>query len=241
MYEKKKIVVIEDRRKATKYDDVAIETGLKIFINGKEFSTLLCSPENLDYLARGLLFTSGIDRISSFSIKKKYCYVETEKPLNFCKKTIFSGCGSASSSTRIKKIKKTSFKISSEKILSLMREFQGLAKVYKLTGGTHCAGISDGERILFFHEDIGRHNAVDKVIGECLSKGISTTDRIMLLSGRISSEIVLKAASAGIPIIASKSAPTTFGIKIANLYGLTLVGFVRGKRMNVYTNNWRIV
>lgn len=241
MFEKRKIVVIENEKRGKKFDDVAIETALKIFINGKEFLTVLCSPENLDCLARGILFTSGIHRISSFSIKKKYCFVETEKPLSFCRRTIFSGCGGTISSTKSKKIKKNSFKISCEKILSLMKEFQSLAKVYKLTGGTHCAGISDGERILIFHEDIGRHNAVDKVIGECVLKGISISEKIMFLSGRISSEIVFKSASAGIPIVVSKSAPTTYGIKIANLYGITLVGFVRGKRMNVYTNNWRIM
>ncbi len=245
MYEKRKIVVVENGRRKSKYDDVAAESGLRIFVNGKEFITLLCSPENLDYLARGIIFTSGLtgekNRVRSFSIKGNYCYVETEKTIAPYGKIVSSGCGRISHIAGVRKSKPDNFRVSAERILFLMKEFQKLAVVYKLTGGVHCVGISDGEKIIFFHEDIGRHNAFDKVIGECLAKGVSTSKKIILSSGRISSEIVLKSAAAKIPVVVSKAAPTTYAIALAKLYSITIAGFVRGSRMNIYTHAGRII
>ena len=100
--------------------------------------------------------------------------------------------------------------------------------------------MCDTESILVFSEDIGRHNAIDKVFGQCLLEDIPTDGRIIITSGRISSEILLKVAKRNIPIIISKSAPTDLGVRLASDLGVTLVGFVRGKRMNVYTNGWRV-
>jgi FdhD protein len=177
----------------------------------------------------------------TFSIKGNYCYVETERTPVWCRKTVFSGCGSMVYAPMIRKNIFDSFRISAERIFMLMKEFQKLAMVYKRTGGVHCAGISDGEKIISFHEDIGRHNAFDKVVGECLAKGISMARKIILSSGRISSEIVLKSAVVGIPVIVSRAAPTTYAIKLAKLYSITIVGFARGRRMNIYSHTRRIV
>jgi FdhD protein len=105
----------------------------------------------------------------------------------------------------------------------------------------HSAALCENGKILVFSEDIGRHNAMDKVFGECLMKGIPTEDRLVVTSGRISSEILLKVARRQVPILISKSAPTSLGVKLAERLGITLVGFVRGKRANVYANNWRVV
>ncbi|MCM8789283.1 MAG: formate dehydrogenase accessory sulfurtransferase FdhD [Candidatus Omnitrophica bacterium] len=245
MYEKRQVVLFKNRKKTKKIDAVVVETGLKIFLNGKKLFTLLCSPENLDYLAKGIAFSSGIvkrkEEIKSLLIKDSCCYLETTVPVKLCERMISSGCGGTVNFFRkIEKNKNTNFKISAREIFCLMDEFQKLAKVYRLTGGVHCAGISDGERIMSFHEDIGRHNALDKVIGECFSKDISVSNKIILSSGRISSEITLKAATVGIPVIVSRSAPTTYAIRLARLFDITLVGFVRGKRMNIYTSSRRI-
>ena len=89
-------------------------------------------------------------------------------------------------------------------------------------------------------EDIGRHNAIDKIFGECMMEDIPTEDRIVVTSGRVSSEILLKVSRRNIPIIISKSAPTNLGVRLANEMGITLLGFARGKRVNAYTNDWRI-
>jgi FdhD protein len=94
--------------------------------------------------------------------------------------------------------------------------------------------------ILIFSEDIGRHNAIDKIFGKCLLEGIQADDRMIITSGRVSSEILLKAAKREIPIIISRSAPTNLAVKLADKLGITLIGFARGRRINIYTNDWRV-
>ena len=121
-----------------------------------------------------------------------------------------------------------------------MKEFQHNSEVFKLTGGVHSAALCDKENILMFSEDIGRHNAIDKILGQCFWEGIPTENRVVLTSGRISSEILSKMAKRGIPIVVSRSAPTDLAIRTAENLGITLIGFVRGKRMNIYANDWRI-
>ena len=122
-----------------------------------------------------------------------------------------------------------------------MDEFIQRSEVFKATGGVHSAALCDTKNILVFNEDIGRHNAIDKIFGECLLKDIPTDERLVITSGRVSSEILLKVARRNIPIIISKAAPTDLGVKLANDLGMTLLGFVRGKRINAYANEGRIV
>jgi FdhD protein len=130
--------------------------------------------------------------------------------------------------------------VSIRDILALVAEFQHRSEVYRATGGVHSAALCDTKSLLIFSEDIGRHNAIDKIFGQCLLEDIPTDDRIVITSGRISSEILLKVARRNVPIIVSKSAPTNLGVRLANDLGITLLGFVRGKRMNAYTHDWRI-
>ena len=117
---------------------------------------------------------------------------------------------------------------------------QDKALLFKSTGGVHSAAIAERDQILFYSEDIGRHNAVDKIVGECILKDISLEDKILLTSGRISSEIVIKGAKLGLPLIVSRSAPTSLAVELARETGITLVGFARGKRLNIYSHSVRI-
>ena len=130
--------------------------------------------------------------------------------------------------------------ISTPEVLALVNEVQHRSQIYRATGGVHSAALCDTKDILVFSEDIGRHNAIDKIFGECILNDIATDDHIIITSGRISSEILLKVAKRNVPLIVSKSAPTNLGVRLADDLGVTLVGFVRGKRMNVYTHAWRI-
>ncbi len=176
--------------------------------------------------------------------------VETEGTGELAREALFkrfitSGCGrgasfySAADATGQKV--ESQLEMSAHEVFTLVGEFQHRSWTYRATGGVHSAALCDTKNILLFSEDIGRHNAIDKIFGECVLKDIPTDDRIIITSGRISSEILLKVAKRNIPILISKSAPTDLGVKLANDLGVTLLGFVRGKRINAYTNNWRIM
>ena len=113
--------------------------------------------------------------------------------------------------------------------------------LYKETGGCHGAAIFDSNgKILSVKEDIGRHNAIDKVIGDLLLLGKKFNDKILISTGRLTGDSVLKAIRAKIPIVASLSAAIESGIRLAFAYGITLIGFVRGARLNIYTHPERI-
>ena len=237
-------------------DVVAKESPLTIILNNREVVTLLCSPANLRYLAVGFLFSEGLlkskDEIRKILVddRRGVVRVETEgdeelAPDALFKRFITSGCGRGASfysaidaQDQVKV--ESRLKISTLEILALVHEFQHRSQVYRSTGGVHSAALCDIRDILVFNEDIGRHNAVDKIFGACILDNIATDDHILITSGRISSEILLKIARRNVPVLVSKSAPTNLGVKLANDLGVTLVGFVRGKRMNVYTHNERI-
>jgi FdhD protein len=237
-------------------DVVTKEFPLTIILNNEELVTLLCTPKDLNYLAIGFLFSEGLletkDEIKNVLVddRRGVVRVETNEektPANeIFKRIITSGCGRGASFYRATDMQnqtkiESRTEISADEVFSLVTEFQHRSEVFLATGGVHSAALCDTASILVFNEDIGRHNAIDKIFGECLLKDIPTDGRMVITSGRISSEILLKVARRNIPILISKSAPTNLGVKLASDLGITLLGFVRGKRMNVYTNDWRIV
>lgn len=237
-------------------DIVTKEIPLTIILNNQELVTLLCSPTDLEYLAVGFLFSEGLlkskDEIKKIIVDEQrgVVRVETEEDKGLSSELLFkrlitSGCGRGASFYSVADVKdqakvESQVVISAQEVFSLVSEFNHRSQAYRATGGVHSAALSDAKGILVFSEDIGRHNALDKVFGECLLKDIPTSDRMFLTSGRISSEILLKVAKRNIPILISKSAPTNLGVRLAGELGITLIGFVRGKRMNVYTHNWRL-
>lgn len=250
------ILRITEEERTRQEDAVVKESPLTIIFNGQELVTMLCSPSRQKYLALGFLESEGLIHSKEdikqvlFNQKRGTVRVETNQPspidgdLLF-KRHITSGCGKgttfysvadAINQTRVD----SKATLEPSRVYSLMKEFQHRSEVFKDTGGVHSAALSDGESILIFSEDIGRHNAIDKIFGECLWEGKSAEDCIILTSGRVSSEILFKIVKRGIPIIVSKSAATDVAIRTAEDLGITLVGFVRGRRMNVYSNDWRI-
>jgi len=238
-------------------DVVAREFPLTIILNNQELVTLLCSPKDLNYLALGFLFSEGLievkDEIKKIMVddQRGVVRVETNEAKMAANELIFkrfitSGCGRGASFYSAADVQnqakiESGIEISTREVLSLVRDFQQHSHIYRTTGGVHSAALCDTQSILVFSEDIGRHNAIDKIFGECVLKDIPTDERVVITSGRISSEILLKVAKRNIPVIVSKSAPTDLGVKLANDLGITLLGFVRGKRVNAYTNDWRIV
>jgi len=132
------------------------------------------------------------------------------------------------------------FQIHGEDIKALFRLFNGKSELFRMTGCVHSAALCDNKTILAFAEDIGRHNAVDKVFGSCILKNIPFSKKILLVSGRISSEIVSKCIKWGVPVVASRTSATSLALELAEDGGVTVVGFVRANRMNIYTNGQRM-
>ncbi len=235
---------------------VAREFPLTIILNDQELVTLLCSPVNLRYLAVGFLASEGFinskDEIKSITVddRRGVVRVKTDKTKKLAEELIFkrvisSGCGRGASfySTADASSQKVDspMKMSAEEIFAQVNKFQHSSELYLTTHGVHSAALCDQKSILVFSEDIGRHNAIDKIFGKCLLEDIPTDDRIIITSGRISSEILHKVAKKNIPIIISISVPTNLGVRVADNLGITLIGSVRGKKMNVYNHGWRVV
>jgi FdhD protein len=234
----------------------AAEFPLTIILNDNELVTLLCSPIDLRYLSVGFLYSEGfinnkseirritvddergVVRLDTFENKA----IEDE---SLFKRIISSGCGRgisfySASDTTSKKVE-SSLKISVEEIFTLVDLFQHSSQLYQVTGGVHSAALCDLKSVLVFSEDVGRHNAIDKIFGKCLLEDIATDDRVIVTSGRITSEILHKVARRAIPVVISIAAPTNLGVKISDALGITLVASVRGKKMDVYTNPARII
>jgi len=251
------IVRIKNLHRYSDKDQVVMETPLTIFLNEREFVTLLCSPDKLDYLAVGFLRSEGLintaEDLANITVdyEKGIVFVRTKAPADlveklYGKRTITSGCGKGTlffhvlDSLQSKPVE-SDMQIGAETLIKLMTSLQENSVLFKTTGGVHSAALADKEKILFCSEDIGRHNAVDKIVGECIIKKIPLSDKILLSSGRLSSEIVIKGAKLGMPFIVSRSAPTSLSVELAEQMGITLVGFVRGRRLNVYSHDYRIV
>lgn len=232
-------------------DEVTVEKPFTIYVNGEEFITLLCSGNGEEHLMVGFLASEGlikkVEDIKSLNIEHKTGrgYIELSEGILMKKKvhgkrTLTSGCGKGTifydvlDSLTAKPLE-SAFKIDSDKILELSREFNDASVEFKATGGVHACALCDESEMLLFHEDIGRHNALDKVIGNALLNKIEIKGKWLLTSGRISSEILIKAAKQGIPMIVSRSAPTKLAVELAEQMNVTVAGFVRGRRMNIYT------
>ena len=228
---------------------VPVEAPFVLYVNRYEVVTLMCTPDKLDYLVTGFLFSEGIisslDEIQSIDVceKEMLAMVMLNKSWSPPEKRIAtSGCGGGVSFWEDIKVDpvKSDFSISFSEVLNLIKELNRKSELYRLSGGVHSTALSDGKSIILLAEDIGRHNTVDKVLGECLIKNISTTETALLTTGRISSEIVIKAARAKIPIIISMKSPTSLGIEVADKLGITLIARVRGKKISVYTHMDRV-
>lgn len=230
-------------------DFVAVEKRLRVSVNGKELLSLYCTPIMVRELVVGMFMTENIIKGGWCAERMSIEYgddvsvdIPAEGEVSLEGAVITSGCIGGITFPKRMTIEKTEdpFRIRADALKHLFRKFQNSSELYKLTGCVHSAGLSDEEHILCIAEDIGRHNAVDKIIGYALLESIPFEGKIMLASGRLSSEIVSKCAKWGIPVVASRTAPTSLAVDIAGKNGVTVVGFIRADRLNVYTHPHRI-
>jgi FdhD protein len=249
-YKNKKIIKITESHNNTVEDAVAVEKKIRISVNGKEVLSLYCSPIMVRELVAGLFMTEGIingnwcaDRMAIQYYEDILVDIPAEGEVSLEGSARTSGCvgGITFDKAVIDQKIDEGIKIEKDTIRELFHDFQQRSDLYNMTGCIHSAAVSDGRHILVVGEDIGRHNAVDKVIGYCFLEDIPLKDKIILVSGRLSSEMATKCSRWGIPIVVSRAAPTALAIDIADRRGITMVGFMRGKRLNIYTHQERII
>jgi FdhD protein len=231
-------------------DAIAVEKRLRILINGKEMLSMYCTPLMIRELVMGLLMSENIitgkwcgDNMSIVYGEDVTVDVPGDHEASTEGAVMTSGCIGGITFPKRASFQKVAdpFRIKATMLKELFRDFQKIPSLHQLTGCTHSAGLSDGESVICIAEDIGRHNAVDKVIGYAILEGIPFSGKMLLASGRLSSEIVAKCARWGIPVVGSRTSPTSLAIDIADKSGITVVGFIRNDRFNVYTHPERIV
>lgn len=226
-------------------DIVVTEFPLGLIINGKYENTFLCSPYKLNELVVGYLYSKNLinhkDDIINLEINhdKKIAYVDIkESNMNSKEDTLYLNDYDF---LKANPISNDNLKINASYIYETMENHLNLSQLFKNTAGVHCIGIYDNNELIISCEDVARHNALDKAIGYCILNNIPLNDKIIFVSGRFSFEMMKKAARVSVPIIVAKSATTNLVIETAKKLNITLVGFVRGKKMNIYANPHRIL
>lgn len=240
-------------------DYIAEERPLHLFVNNSYWATILCSPLNLKELSIGHLLSEGIlksvNEIEEVNLKEteESCYVKLKpevkvedriKLSRLHARVVTSACGSGSPYQYNRKPNRvmSELTVKADVLFNAVNQLNFKAELFRKTGGVHAAAIYriDGT-IVALMEDVGRHNAVDKAIGLAALNKVDFDECFLALSGRLSGDVVFKAAQVRLPIVASLAAALSSGIDMAVQANLTLAGFVRGKRMNIYTFPERIL
>ncbi|MDD1718744.1 MAG: formate dehydrogenase accessory sulfurtransferase FdhD [Methanoregulaceae archaeon] len=228
--------------------EVAVEEPVALFVNGRHALTAMMSPYMIREFVTGFLYTERIihapDEIESIRFDEKRVSVLTKNPFRILasKKTVLSGCGGSTSFLDVGKLPKvvSDLSVTREEVRAAIKGVLS-SELHTLTGGVHVVGLLEHDRVIVVAEDIGRHNALDRVIGFGLLNDVSFGRTFVVSSGRISSEMVRKCLIAGIPVIVSRGATTSLAVEVASQTGVTLIGFARGEKMNIYTCPERFV
>lgn len=230
--------------------EVIEEALVTISVNGAELATIMTTPSELDGLALGFLknegMVSSLDEVDHIHQSENRCCVDVwlthavEKPR---RSIVTSGCGGGitfnAPSIDLQPLE-DDLQIRAERLFDLFKQLHFPGSLYARSRGVHTAGLSNGVEVLAIAEDVGRHNTIDKLLGKCMLENIETKGRLLLATGRVSSEMLVKGALMGCPIIASRNSATSMSVEMALAWNITLVGYVRRNTMRVYTHPRRL-
>ncbi len=232
------------------------EAPCTIEVNGQSWVTVLCSPDDLDYLAIGFLFDAGV--IESAADVLDVRVIGASKELETlvqvdlrCQKaplpsnpTLTSGCSGGITFYDIAAKRSplvSNVKIKPGQIYDAMDQLMlAQAQLHHEVGGFHSSALSDGHSLIIVAHDVGRHNTLDKIAGAALCRGISTRDRLLVATGRISTEMLAKAARMKVPVVISRNSPTGLATHLAREWRIMIAGYVRGQKMHVYSTEDRL-
>ncbi|HAV75862.1 MAG TPA: formate dehydrogenase accessory sulfurtransferase FdhD [Anaerolineae bacterium] len=232
--------------------ETIVETPVSLTVNGEVWLSFMCTPVNLEALAVGFLFNEGIiesmDEVEDARVCEHGDNVDVWLNRSVVQPTSWrrtSGCTGGVTAVDLLAKPNVSFsgnrlEVQPEAIGKLVEMLFESQSLYRETGGVHTSALSDGEKIILSAEDIGRHNTLDKIAGLCLIEKAFPETRILITTGRISSEMLQKAARLQAPILISRTSPSSLSIEMADRYGITLIGYARKHRFNVYSNSERV-
>jgi len=248
----RQILRVSGTRLAPLERPVIAEVALTVFVDGRELVTLMCTPWKLNCLILGFMYLEGVidsaDDVTAMRIcvPDRVAEVTLARPIELPRRRVLtSGCsGGTSFRNYLEEVQRQRIdsprQIAAEQVYRQMRALHQQSNFYHASRGVHTSALSDGEELLVVAEDVGRHNTLDKIKGECLLRELPTDDHVLFSSGRISSEMLLKAAAMRVPIVVSRTSPTAMSLLLAEHLNVMVVGYVRPDGMNVYTHPWRL-
>ena len=226
----------------TQSKPVIREHALELIVNGESWMTFICSPINLEELAIGFLWNQNVisekSQLKSIHLSPDLSSIEVEIDAEVTKPTRFhrTSTGFEPHFTTVARTSAGSFQYPAKDLIVLYKQFTMKQKLHDYAGGFHSAGLSDGKGVNLVMEDLGRHNCVDKLAGAWLLEEHSFEPDILLLTGRVSSEMIMKSRALACKIIVSRTSPTVLAIEMAEQAGICLVGYMRSNHFEVYSH-----
>ncbi len=232
------------------------EQPMTLYLNGREMVTLLCAGHHLEELAAGFFYAEGFlerrDDLEQLDVKESegrvYASIRTDVSLPerlWMKRTVTSGCGKGSLfyyslDALLSRPITSTVAFTAGQVLDRVEDLKHLSETYRRTHGVHNCAAADGDGILLFRDDIGRHNAVDMIVGHFFLKGLSLEDKMLITTGRLTSEMLIKAAKVRIPVVVSRNTATSLAVELARNLNITLIGYARAGKFTVYSGLERI-
>ncbi len=249
---KRRIQRFEKGRMRLNERSVVQEAPLRLTVNGRELATLIGSPHQLHLLVAGFLrnqgFVENLDDFQCLGICQEFgvAHVRLAKEITTrLVPTLTSGCGTGVSfnlaGTELRSMQQQDDCYPTASVFALMQDLNRLAEQYRCHGGIHSAAVGDESGLLLYAEDLGRHNTFDRIAGEALFRDLDLAGKMLVTSGRVSTEMVAKAARLGIVLIASRTSPTNMAIEMCEAAGISLIGYLRGESFELYSHPDRIV
>lgn len=248
------VVRYEAGRAHRKTIPVIREVACALYVNRFELVTWMCTPTGLDRLALGFLLNERIiaskDEVAAIRVREDERYfvdvelTREDVPLPR-RRVLTSGCAGGVTfedfAAREERVV-SDVRVAATDVIAAVGALLDAAKLYQRARGVHTSGLAgEGGRLLVVEEDVGRHNTLDKIRGACAMEGIDTAGKMLVSTGRISSEMLTKAAKMRCPVVASRTSPTALSVKLATEWGVTVVGYVRRDSCNVYAHAERVL
>ncbi len=250
------VIKITGTEKHLAEDVIVREVPITIYFNKEEIVTILCSPNQIRELTVGFLVSEGFvkNRDDLYTIghhcEENIIRVEgRQRPGQqgiLQRRVMSSCCGKSRVSFNFEndesliKVQESTIRITLDEALYYANYLDQNSAIFKETGGTHNGGVGCSGKVSYTCYDIGRHNVLDKIMGQAILQKLDISNHVLFFSGRVSSEILLKVAKMNIPVLIARSAPTDMTIALAEDLNITVIGFARGNRLNIYSCSERI-